>query len=98
MLSAPPDWLSKLSGVTSPIRQVTIDGSSYQFGTVCVPHDCGSNTAGIMFTRNQDRIIAVVKLAGKNDSPTTLTVGQMTAREIACIQQFTDAHEASVCK
>jgi hypothetical protein len=91
------NWLTKFEGVVSPIRDVTISGARLKFGTVCVPHDCGDNIAGILFTLQQDRIVAVVQLHGQNNAPTTMVIGQMTSDEFACIRRFTDNYELVIC-
>ena len=44
------DWLAKLEGTASPLRDISLEGAQLKFGTVCVPHDCGGNIAGILFT------------------------------------------------
>ncbi len=91
------DWLTKLNGVESPIRDVTLHGVRFKFGTVCVPHDCGDNIAGVLFTPRQDRIVAVVQMHGQNAAPTIMTIGQMNNDEFACIRRFTDENQLAAC-
>ncbi len=83
-----PDWLGKLSGVTTPVKDVTVHGAQMKFGTTCVPHDCG-NQAGILFTPRQDRIVGVVHLSSKKDlEKTVMIIGRITNEEYACIRRF----------
>lgn len=91
-------WIARFEGVVSPIRAVTIDGRTWQFGTVCVPHDCGANIMGVLFSQQQDSIFAVARLTGGNEAPTTMMVGAMQPRIATCIGYFIDANDASVCK
>ena len=91
------DWLTKFNGVVTPIRDVAVHGARFKFGTVCVPHDCGDNIAGVLFTPRQDRIVAVVQLHGQNASPTVMVIGQMSNDEFACIRRFTDENELTAC-
>lgn len=91
------EWLTKFDGVESPIRDVSIHGVYLKFGTVCVPHDCGDNIAGVLFTPRQDRIVAIVQLGGRNGASTTMVIGQMSNDEFACIRRLVDDYKATVC-
>ena len=82
----PGDWLLKLKGVTSPIRDVSVSGAPMKFGTICVPHDCGDNIAGILFTPQQDRIVALVQLNSESRTPVFMMIGKMSSLEMACLQ------------
>jgi hypothetical protein len=91
------DWLTKLNGIASPIRDVSVHGTRLKFGTVCVPHDCGDNTAGVLFTPRQDRVVAVVRMTSRNSSPTTMVIGNMKDEEVSCIRRFTYDDKLTVC-
>lgn len=90
-------WMRRLDGVVSPVRAVMVDGQPWQFGTVCVPHDCGGNILGLLFTTQQDRVKAVATLTGNNDAPTVMVIGDMDARTMGCIRSFMDNSEAVRC-
>ena len=79
-----PNWLSKFDGVSGPLRDVAVGGKSMKFATVCMPHDCGDNIAGVLFSST--RIVAVVHMTGTNQTPTLMVVGQMSGPEFACMQ------------
>lgn len=92
-----PEWIAKLSGVTTPIRDVTVHGVPMKFGTTCVPHDCG-NQAGILFTPRQDRIVGLVHLSSKKDlDQTIMIIGRMSNEEYACVRRLLANHELTVC-
>jgi len=91
------DWLVELDGVVSPIRDITMKGAQLKFGTVCLPHDCGSNIAGILFTPDQDRVIALVRLNGLNGAPTIMLIGEMSAFEKSCLQRLIDNYDLKAC-
>lgn len=96
-IGALPEWIAKFSGVTTPIRDVTVHGVPMKFGTTCVPHDCG-NQAGIMFTPQQDRIFGVVHLSSRKDlDQTIMIIGKMSNAEYACVRQFLAKHDLTVC-
>lgn len=76
-------WLTGLQGVGSPLADVTIGNAHYKFGTICMPHACGDNIAGVLFTDDQTRVIGVVNLG---EVPTPL--GPMSQAEYLCIRQF----------
>ena len=90
-------WLSSLNGVVSPIRTVAVDGQSWRFGTVCVPHDCGSNILGLVFSPQQDRLFAVATLTGNNEARTLMIFGDMPPRMVGCIRHLTDDFQATSC-
>ena len=90
-------WMRRLDGVVSPVRTVTVDGQPWQFGTVCVPHDCGANMLGLLFSAQQDRVKAVATLTGNNEAPTVMVIGEMDARTMGCIKSFMNDPEAVRC-
>jgi hypothetical protein len=93
----PDDWLAKFKGVVSPIRNISLEGRQLKFGTVCVPHDCGDNIAGVLFTPAQDRIFALVNLNSQNGTRTTMLIGQMNGQEISCLRKLIDDDQLTVC-
>ena len=92
-----PSWLSKFDGVAAPIRDVTVEGKSMKFSTVCMPHDCGDNEAGVLFSPQQNRIVAVVHMAGQNQAPTVMVIGEMSGPEVACIGRLMHLDNPSTC-
>jgi hypothetical protein len=93
----PTDWLARLDGVVTPIRDVRVHGVPMKFGTVCVPHDCGANIAGVMFTPRQDRVVALVRLNSDNNSQTVMLVGPMNGAEIGCLEKLIDDGDLNAC-
>jgi hypothetical protein len=91
------DWLVKLNGVVSPIRDVTVQGTRLRFGTVCVPHDCGDNIAGILFAPQGERVMAVVQMVGHNGSPVVMVVGRVSDAEYVCIRRLVADDGLSTC-
>lgn len=91
------DWLAKLEGTASPLRDISLDGAQLKFGTVCVPHNCGGNIAGILFMPSQDRVVAMVKLSGSNGAPTTMLIGQMTRPEASCLERLLEDNQLARC-
>jgi Inhibitor of vertebrate lysozyme (Ivy) len=91
------DWLASFKGVVSPIRDVSVNGTSMKFGTTCMPHDCGGNIAGALFSPPRNRIVAVVRLASKNGGSNVMIIGSMTNAEFACAQRLIDDHESTQC-
>jgi hypothetical protein len=86
-----PAWLRTLQGTASPIRDVTVDGAAMKFGTVCMPHFCGDNVAGVLFTLNEDRIGALVNMEGYP----TRAIGNVT--ELTCIALFAGDSRITKC-
>lgn len=92
-----PEWIAKLSGVTTPLKDVTVRGVPMKFGTTCVPHDCG-NQAGILFTPRQDRIVGLVHLSSKKDlDQTIMIIGPMSNDEYACVRRLLANPDLTVC-
>jgi Inhibitor of vertebrate lysozyme (Ivy) len=95
-LGSLPEWLSSLKGVVSPIRDVSVNGSQMKFGTTCM-HDCGDNIAGVLFDARQTRVVAVVRLKGRNQAPNIIVVNQMSSSEFSCIQRLVTDHQSVMC-
>jgi hypothetical protein len=91
------EWLRTFRGVATPVRDVAIHGLPMKFATTCVPHNCGGNIAGILFSPQRSRIIAVARLTGRNQSPTVMVIGQMTNAEFACMQRLIDNDQLPGC-
>lgn len=97
-IGALPEWIAKLSGVTTPIRDVTVHGVPMKFGTTCLPHDCGGNQAGILFTPRQDRIVGLVELSSRKDlNQTIMIIGPMSNEEYACVRRLLANNDLAVC-
>ena len=92
-----PDWLTKLNGVVSPLRDISLAGTQLKFGGVCVPHDCGGNIAGILFTPRQDRVFSRVELSSPSGAQTIMLMGPMSGAEIACLQKLIREYNLNVC-
>jgi hypothetical protein len=94
----PPDWLSKLDGTGTPIRDVTIGGQPFKFATVCMPHACGDNVAGVLFTAEQTRIVAVVHMVGsKQTVPIVMAIGHISGQEFGCVEKLLDDDTVAIC-
>ena len=91
------DWLGKLNGTASPIRDISVGGGAMKFGTTCKPHDCAGNIAGVLFPPQQSRIVAVVRLTGKSGVQSLLVMGPVSNSEFACIRRLVDDHQLTVC-
>lgn len=92
-----PDWLSSFKGVVSPIRDVSVGGVSMKFATTCKPHDCGGNIAGVLFSPQLNRIVALVRLSNKASGSSLMIIGPMTNPEFSCIQRLIDDHQSNQC-
>jgi hypothetical protein len=92
-----PDWLAKFLGVGSPIRDVSVGGAAMKFATTCKPHDCGDNIAGVLFSPQRNRIVALVRLSSNGPASSLLIVGPMTGAELTCTQRLIDEHDSTRC-
>ena len=92
-----PDWLASFKGVVTPLRDVSVGGASMKFGTTCMPHDCGGNIAGVLFSPQGSRIVALVRLSSKGTASNVLIIGSMTSAEISCVQRLIDNDQAASC-
>ena len=88
-----PAWLRTLDGTATPIRDVTVNGHAMKFGTICKPHDCADNIAGLLFTSQQDYIGALVSTEGSNFK----TVGSLSQAGITCIAQLIGHERNTQC-
>ena len=92
-----PDWLAGLKGVVTPIRDVSVGGVPMKFGTTCMPHDCGGNISGVLFSPQGNRIVALVRLGSKGPASNVMIVGSMTSAEMSCVQRLIDNDQAASC-
>ena len=92
-----PDWLAGLKGVVTPIRDVSVGGVPMKFGTTCMPHDCGGNISGVLFSPQGNRIVALVRLGSKGTASNVMIVGSMTSAEISCVQRLIGNDQAASC-
>ena len=92
-----PDWLASFKGVVTPLRDVSVGGTSMKFGTTCMPHDCGGNIAGVLFSPQGNRIVALVRLSSKGSASNVLIIGSMTSAEISCVQRLIDNDQDASC-
>ncbi len=92
-----PDWITKFVGTSGPVHDLTISSARYKFGTVCVPHDCGGNIMGVLFTPAQGRVVAVATLSTQLDPQAALVIGQPTTAEFACINRATNDSGITAC-
>lgn len=92
-----PEWLTIFKGVASPIRDVSVNGVSMKFGTSCMPHNCGSIIAGVLFSPQRNRIAGLVRLGGAGPGSSLMIVGSMSSTEFSCIQRLIDDHQSNLC-
>lgn len=92
-----PDWLASFKGTVTPLRDVTVGGASMKFGTICKPHDCGGNIAGVLYSPQRNRIVALVRLSTKRSGTSLLTVGPITSAEFSCVQRLIDEDQTTRC-
>jgi hypothetical protein len=68
-----------------------------KFGTTCMAHDCGGNIAGVLFSSQRKRIVALGRLSSKSSGSNVMTVGSMTSAEISCVQRLIDNDQSASC-
>jgi hypothetical protein len=68
-----------------------------KFGTTCMPHDCGDNIAGVLFSPQGKRIVALVRLSSKSSGSNVMIVGSMTSAEIPCVRRLIDDDQSASC-
>ena len=91
-------WVRSLRGTAADVRSVRIDGSEYLYGWVCEPHNCGGNEVAMLLTRDQSRVIGLVRLTNENRETNDIQVGAPTAPEARCLQFFLeDRSDATQC-
>ncbi len=91
-------WAAKFEGVGSPLRTVTLNGREVLFGSLCEPHNCGSNRVGFVLTPDQRRVVGFVQITDDRSGTVSLTaVGGPTREEQACLLKFDDDLEATTC-
>jgi hypothetical protein len=57
-------------------------------------HDCGDNISGVLFDARQTRVVAAVRLKGRNQAPNIIVIGQMSSSEFSCIQRIVTDHQS----
>ena len=92
-----PDWLTSFNGTVTPLRDVSVGGASMKFGTVCKPHDCGGNIAGILYSSQRGRIVALVRLRTKGSGTSLMTIGPISNAEFSCVQRLIDDDQSTLC-
>lgn len=91
-------WVRSLQGTAADVRSVRIGGSEYLYGSVCEPHNCGGNEAALLLTRDQSRVVGLVRLTNENRESNDIQVGAPTAPEARCLQFFLeDRSDATQC-
>jgi hypothetical protein len=68
-----------------------------KFGTTCMAHDCGGNIAGVLFSSQGKRIVALVRLSSKSAGSNVMIAGSMTSAEISCVQRLIDNDQSASC-
>jgi len=68
-----------------------------KFGMTCVPHDCGGNIAGVLFSPQGKRIVALVRLSSKSSGSNVMIVGSMSSAEISCVRRLIDDDQSASC-
>lgn len=91
-------WVRSLSGTAAEVRNVRVDNSEYLYGWVCEPHDCGGNEAALLMTRDQTRVVGLVRLTNEKRETHDFQVGEPTMVEARCLQFFLeDRSDATRC-
>lgn len=91
-------WVRSLRGTAAEVRSVRVDGSDYLYGWVCEPHNCGGNELALLLTRDQGRVVGLVRLTNENRETDDYLVGTPTALEARCLQFFLeDRSDAARC-
>jgi hypothetical protein len=81
-------WVRSLGGVAAEVRSVRVDGSEYLYGWVCEPHNCGGNEVALLLTRDQGRVVGLVRLTNENGETSDLEVGTPSASEAHCLRFY----------
>ncbi|SDQ80198.1 Ivy family c-type lysozyme inhibitor [Brevundimonas sp. 374] len=91
-------WVRSLSGTAAEVRNVRVNGDEYLYGWVCEPHNCGGNEAALLLTRDQGRVIGLVRLTNERREINDYQVGTPTGPETRCLQFFLeDRSDATTC-
>lgn len=91
-------WVRSLRGTAAEVRSVRVDGSEYLYGWVCEPHNCGGNEVALLLTRDQGRVVGLVRLTNENRETNDFQVGSPTAPEARCLRFFLeDRSDATRC-
>ncbi|WP_430822344.1 Ivy family c-type lysozyme inhibitor [Brevundimonas intermedia] len=91
-------WVRSLKGTAAEMRNVRVDSSEYLYGWVCEPHNCGGNEAALLMTRDQTRVIGLVRLTNEQRQTNDFQVGEPTMLEARCLQFFLeDRSDATRC-
>lgn len=56
------EWLRKLNGVGSPVKNISLDGVKYEYGYSCKPHDCADNQIHVLYNPQKKQIYAIYGL------------------------------------
>ena len=91
-------WVRSLRGTAAELRSVRVDDSEYLYGWVCEPHNCGGNEVALLMTRDQRRVVGLVRLTNENREASDSQVGTPTAPEARCLRFFLeDRADATQC-
>lgn len=91
-------WVRSLGGTAAEVRSVHVGGAEYLYGWVCEPHNCGGNEAALLLTRDQSRVVGLVRLTDENREISDFPVGTPNASEARCLQFFLeDRSDATRC-
>lgn len=91
-------WVRSLGGTAGPVRGVRVNGNEYLYGWVCEPHNCGGNEVALLLTRDQRRVVGLVRLTNENGETNDVEVGTPTAPEARCLRFFIeDRSDATRC-
>lgn len=61
-------WLAQMNGPAPDLSRQTIGGVSYTVAAICKPHDCGDNSAVVLYDAAQGRVYGLVNQRNKQQT------------------------------
>ena len=92
------NWITELSGVSTPIRKVKIAGKKLKYGWICKPHECYNNQAGVLFNPDTGYIVSVAQIWTASGALAVILLGEPTKEEIYCIKKLMEDKTHSIWK
>lgn len=59
-------WLARMDGPATELKPETLAGTTYTLAAFCKAHDCGDNSAVLLYDAPQAKVYGFVHMAGRN--------------------------------